>query len=146
MIYSKPFDNLKIVISSKSPNSERFCHEKIERYPEMDYPFAQPGFWKRNDNRLSDHKEVNRFMSDYWTEKFPIKQPKYHYFGKKKTRRILNVPRHTTRGREYELELENEMLKAKKRVDEKYRKQMEKDFENHFEDTLVKFIKYKETA
>jgi hypothetical protein len=133
--------HFKAVISTKHRNDDRFTNEKIEQVPQLEYKFGDNGNWSRNDSRLPNDRSVYKFVENYWTQTISVKQPKYHYFGKNKTRRMLNPNRYTNRLTQYELELEDALLTAKSDLDKRWAKQFKMDFENEFNDDLVKFLK-----
>lgn len=137
---------LKVKISTKgSYNSERWQHQEIDSTPYLDYDYNTGGRWRANDTRLSDHTAVAHFKNTYWEQKtIDPSQNKYHYFGN--GRRVPNTNRITTNLALYEDELEREIQKAIAKVNERFMSKYEQDFEHHFEDKLVKFVRNKETA
>jgi len=136
---------LKLKISTKPYyNAERWDHTEIDSTPYLDYDFNTGNRWKANDPRLSDKMAVARFRNTYW-ERTTIdpSQNKYHYIGK---RRVINCGRMTNNLALYEDELEREIQKAITKVNQRFISKYEQDFESHFADDLVKFLKSKETA
>ena len=135
---------LKLKISTKSRNADRWTHTEIVNTPNFRYDFNQGTNWKATDPRLSDRKAVWNFESNYWEQKtIDPSQNKYHYFGPKKNRRSENYHRHTTNLALYEEQLEMEINKAVERLNKRWADKYKTDFENHFEDDLVKFVKSK---
>ena len=136
---------LKLKISTKgSHNDDRWQHQEITDTPFLRYDYAEDNRWKATDSRLSDRSAVHRFSHTYWqhTTVNPS-QTKYHYIGK---RRVPNGGRITTNLSLYEEELEREIHRAIERVNLRFQKKFCRDFENHFQDSLVKFINAKEAA
>jgi hypothetical protein len=136
---------LKLKISTKSRHSDRWMHTEIVNTPTVRYDFNQGTNWKATDARLSGRKsEVYKIETNYW-EQFTIdhSQNKYHYIGPNKNRRIENRHRHTSNLALYEEQLEMEINKAVKRLNKRWADKFKTDFENHFEDDLVKFVKSK---
>ena len=135
---------LKLKISTKSRNADRWTHTEIVNTPSASYDFNQGTNWKATDIRLSDRREVAVFQNTYWEQKtIDYSQNKYHYFGPNKKRRSLNTSRYTSNLALYENELEMEINKAVERLNKRWAEKFKTDFENHFEDDLVKFVKSK---
>lgn len=139
---------LKLKVSTKmSYNSDRWQHQDIDTTPYLDYEFNKGTNWKANDTRLADRTAVARFKNTYWEQRtLDPSQPKYHYFGKNKTRRIPNGHRQTTNLSLYQDELEREVQKAIAKVNRHWEKKYKEDFEYHFQEPLTKFLTKKETA
>jgi hypothetical protein len=132
---------LKLKISTKSRNAERWEHEVIEDTVYLNYNFAAGTNWKANDPRLSDHTAVARFKNTYWEHTtIDPSQNKYHYIGK---RRIENRGRITNNLALYEDELEREIQAAVRKVNNRFATKFKNDFELEFADDLVKFLKSK---
>ena len=135
---------LKLKISTKSRGADRWHHEEIDKTPALDYEFNRGTNWKASDYRLSDRTAVARFRNTYWEHQtIDPKQNKYHYFGPKKSRRSENIHRYTTNLSLYEDELELEIQAAIAKVEKRWQAKYKADFENQFEDDLVKFVNSK---
>ena len=136
-------NKLKLKISTKSRHSDRWMHTEIVNTPTVRYHFKEGTNWKATDYRLSDRIAVARFENTYWEQQtIDPHQNKYHYFGSNK-RRSLNSNRFTCNLSLYEDELEMEINKAVERLNKRWADKYKTDFENHFEDDLVKFVKSK---
>ena len=132
---------LKIKISTKSRNAERWEHEVIENTVNINYDYAVGTNWKATDPRLSDQVAVHNFRSTYWERTtIDTSQNKYHYVG---NRRFENRGRITTNLALYEDELEREIQAAVKKVNQRFQSKYKNDFELEFNDELVKFLKSK---
>ena len=135
---------LKLKISTKSRHSDRWMHTEIVNTPDVRYGFNQGTNWKATDSRLSDRKAVWNFETNYWEQRtIDRSQNKYNYFGPNKKRRSLNTSRYTSNLALYENELEAEINKAVERLNKRWAEKFKTDFENQFEDDLVKFVKSK---
>ena len=135
---------LKYKISTKSWHDSRWTHSEITSTPHLDYQFNTGTNWKATDERLNDRRAVAVFKNTYWEQPtIDYSQNKYHYFGPNKNRRSLNTGRQTSNLSLYETELETEINKAFERVNKRWTEKYKTDFENHFEDDLVKFVKSK---
>jgi hypothetical protein len=136
---------LKLKISTKSRNASRWIHTEIVNTPDVRYPFNEGTNWKATDARLSGRKsEVYKFETNYWEQRtIDYSQNKYRYFGPNKNRRSENFHRHTTNLALYEEQLEAEIEKAVERLNKRWADKYKTDFENQFEDDLVKFVKSK---
>jgi hypothetical protein len=136
---------LKLKISNKSRHASRWIHTEIVNTPDVRYHFNEGTNWKATDARLSGRKsEVYKFETNYWEQStIDPTQNKYHYIGPNKNRRIENFHRHTTNLALYERQLEAEIEKAVGRLNKRWAEKFKTDFENHFEDDLVKFVKSK---
>ena len=136
---------LKLKISTKSWHDSRWTHTEIDTTPSVRYYFNQGTNWKATDIRLSGRKsEVYKFETNYWEQStIDHSQNKYHYVGPNENRRIENRHRHTTNLALYEKQLETEINKAVERLNKRWANKFKTDFENHFEDDLVKFVKSK---
>jgi hypothetical protein len=138
---------LKLKISTKGYyNAERWDHKEIDSTPRLMYEYNQGTNWKANDYRLADQKgEVYKFEQSYWEQTtIDPSQNKYNYFGPKRARRIPNSGRITTNLALYETELEREIDLAIERVNKRFEAKYKRDFETHFEDPVVKFVKDKQ--
>ena len=135
---------LKLKISTKSRNDDRWTHSEIVNTPYLEYKYNTGTNWKANDARLTDRRAVAVFENTYWEQStIDPSQPKYNYFGPNNTRRSLNRGRHTTNLALYEEQLEAEIHKVVERLNKRWANKYKTDFENHFEDDLVKFVKSK---
>lgn len=135
---------LKLKISTKSRHSDRWTHTEIVNTPYLDYKFNTGTNWKANDQRLNDRRAVAVFQNTYWElPTIDHSQNKYLYIGSNKNRRIENRHRQTTNLALYEEQLETEINKAVERLNKRWAVKFKTDFENHFEDDLVKFVKSK---
>ena len=136
---------LKLKISTKSRHSDRWMHTEIVNTPTVRYDFNQGTNWKATDIRLSGRKqEAYKFETNYWEQRtIDRSQNKYNYFGPNKKRRSLNTSRYTSNLALYENELEAEINKAVERLNKRWAEKFKTDFENQFEDDLVKFVKSK---
>lgn len=136
--------NVKITISVKDIYKDRFVHEKIENFPLLEYKFGADGFWSRFDYRIADkNKEIYVWFDTFWEHKLPIKQNKYHYFGKNKTRRMKNIPRYETNASAYERDLEQAVRNAYVETAKKWEKKLKDQFEEDFQEDLLKFLNSK---
>ena len=138
-------NKLKLKISTKSRQGDRWTHTEIVNTPTVRYDFNEGTNWKATDTRLFGRKqEAYKFETNYWElPTIDHSQNKYHYFGPNKNRRMLNRGRHTTNLALYEEQLEMEINKAVERLNKRWAEKFKTDFENHFEDDLVKFVKSK---
>jgi hypothetical protein len=135
---------LKIKISTRSWHESRWTHNDIISTPYLDYEFNRGTNWKATDTRLDDRTAVAQFKNTYWEQHtIDPHQNKYHYRGPNKTRRSENMGRYTNNLSLYENELEMEIHKAIERLNQRWAEKYKTDFENHFEDDLVKFVKSK---
>ena len=137
---------LKLKISTKSSAyADRWTHSEVDTTPSVRYDFNEGTNWKATDPRLLNRKsEAYTFETNYWEQPtIDPSQNKYYYYGPNKNRRGLNRGRFTNNLSLYEDELEREIHKAIERLNKRWAEKFKTDFENHFEDDLVKFIKSK---
>jgi hypothetical protein len=132
---------LKLKISTKSRNAERWEHEEIENTVNINYDFAEGTNWNATDPRLNDQRAVHNFKNTYWERTtIDASQNKYHYVG---SRRLENRGRITTNLALYENELEREIRAAVRKVNQRFQSKYKNDFELEFNDDLIKFLKSK---
>jgi hypothetical protein len=140
----KKASNVKITISVKDSQTERFVHDKIENFPFLEYKFGANGFWSRRDYRIADkQKEIHVWFDTFWEHEQPLKQNKYQYFGKNKTRRIKNIHRYETNAAAYERDLEQAVRNAYVETAKKWEKKLKTQFEQDFQEDVLKFLNSK---
>jgi hypothetical protein len=101
----------------------RFTHTKIDKLPNLTYNFGIDGNWSAIDYRIRNTiDEAFRWFNTYWELQYADK--------KNETNQVV-----------YERELKKEIIDAIERVNNNWMKKVHVDFENTFEDKLVKFIK-----
>jgi hypothetical protein len=116
-------------------NKPKYKHTKIEALPKLTYDFAIGENWKATDYRVDNNWDnIFKWFSNYWNIKNEfsedLNQQKISRF---KTNQML-----------YEEDLQNSILNAIESTNIKWKEKVRVDFENEFDDKLVKFIKSKE--
>lgn len=116
-------------------NKPKYKHTKIETLPTLTYDFAIGENWIATDYRVENNWDnIFKWFANYWN----IENEYSEDFNQQK------ISRFKTNQMLYEEDLQSSILNAIESTNIKWKEKVEADFENEFDDKLVKFIKSKE--
>ena len=110
-------NTFKFQYSTNHGGYARFTNTVIDTTPAIDYKFATGNNWTATDNRIKDKlDDAWKWHENFWN----------------------TIPKNsrTTYQDLYETDLENEILEAYKRVNDKWSKKLHEDFEAHYDEVL----------